>query len=480
MSRRVVVVVLGLLVAAGVIVVAAPDTTRSDVVFSRGDDPGTPRLVISDEIVTVTWFCGGTSALGRSESGEYGGEVVLTNTTDSPSSGTVTVFSIDQQPLVIAVDVAPRSQAVVDLDEAVTASYVSSMVEVDRSEVSVEQISRHPAGDAVSTCTATTSDSWYVADGFTAEGSDMRVLVTNPYPTAAIVDVEISTAAGPRTPDQLQGYVVPPRSLRVLNMEDAGFRDEPVVAVNLRATTGRVVVAKDQHYLGAGRLGHVTSLASPAVSDEWWFADGRLDEGVTERLIIFNPTDDDVEADVVVLGVQALETDYEAASLTVPSREVVTFDVAGVPSISGGSHALLVTALSGPALVVERVITEPAGQSVVTSSMLGLQGEALANEWFASVTAADGDGPALVILNVSPDPTSIDVSSFGPGGPEPVADLTGITLQANERREISLGDVAGRPISIVASDAIVVERLVERNESGLGRLHALALPVRRR
>ncbi|MFZ9852899.1 MAG: DUF5719 family protein, partial [Ilumatobacteraceae bacterium] len=213
MSRRVVVVVLGLLVAAGVIVVAAPDTTRSDVVFSRGDDPGTPRLVISDEIVTVTWFCGGTSALGRSESGEYGGEVVLTNTTDSPSSGTVTVFSIDQEPLVIAVDVAPRSQAVVDLDEAVTASYVSSMVEVDRSEVSVEQISRHPAGDAVSTCTATTSDSWYVADGFTAEGSDMRVLVTNPYPTAAIVDVEISTAAGPRTPDQLQGYVVPPRSL---------------------------------------------------------------------------------------------------------------------------------------------------------------------------------------------------------------------------------------------------------------------------
>ena len=110
--------------------------------------------------------------------------------------------------------------------------------------------------------------------------------------------------------------------------------------------------------------------------------------------------------------------------------------MAGVPSISGGSHALLVTALSGPALVVERVITEPAGQSVVTSSMLGLQGEALANEWFASVTAADGDGPALVILNVSPDPTSIDVSSFGPGGPEPVADLTGITLQANERREI--------------------------------------------
>lgn len=480
MNRRIVAVFLGLVSIAGVVGVALGDTTSSTPVFGRGDDPGTPRLVVSDDVVTVTWFCGGTAALGSSGSGEYGGEVVLTNITDTPSFGNVTVFSIDQDPVVVAVEVAPRSRSVVDLDATITASYVSAMVEVDRSEVTVEQISRHPAGDAVSTCTTTTSDSWFVADGFTAEGSDLRVLVTNPYPTAAIVDVEISTSAGPRTPDQLQGYVVPPRSLRVLNMEDAGFRDEPVVAVNLRATTGRVVVAKDQHYLGGGRLGHLTSLGAPAVSDEWWFADGRVGDGSSERLIIFNPTEDDVEADVVVLGRLAFETDYEAASLTVPSREVVTFDVSGIPAIGSGPHALLVTALNGPALVVERVITDPTGQTVVTSTMLGAQGEALADEWFASVTSNDPDATSLVILNVSPDETTIDVSTYGPGGPEPIAALAGITLQANERREIALGDVAGRPISIVASDAIVVERLVERNESGIGRLSALALPVRRR
>ena len=480
MNRRIVAVFLGLASIAGVVGVALGDTSSSTPVFGRGDDPGTPRLVVSDDVVTVTWFCGGTAALGSSGSGEYGGEVVLTNITDTPSFGNVTVFSIDQDPVVVAVEVAPRSRSVVDLDATLTASYVSAMVEVDRSEVTVEQISRHPAGDAVSTCTTTTSDTWFVADGFTAEGSDLRVLVTNPYPTAAIVDVEISTSAGPRTPDQLQGYVVPPRSLRVLNMEDAGFRDEPVVAVNLRASTGRVVVAKDQHYLGGGRLGHVTSLGAPAVSDEWWFADGRVGDGSSERLIIFNPTEDDVEADVVVLGRLAFETDYEAASLTVPSREVVTFDVSGIPAIGSGPHALLVTALNGPALVVERVITDPTGQTVVTSTMLGAQGEALADEWFASVTSNDPDATSLVILNVSPDETTIDVSTYGPGGPEPIASLAGITLQANERREIALGDVAGRPISIVASDAIVVERLVERNESGIGRLSALALPVRRR
>lgn len=480
MTRRLVSLAISLVLAASLVYVASGDVTVDTAVFATAQDPGTPRLEIRDDVVSVSWFCGGTSALGESESGEYGGEIVLTNPTDTVATATVTVFTIDQDPIVLVVAVDPRASAVVDLDASVTASYVSAMVELDRSEITVEQVSRHPAGDAVATCTTTTSDEWYVADGFTAAGSDLRLLVTNPYPTAAIIDVEISTAAGPRTPGELQGYVVPPRSLRVVNLEDAGFRDEAVVAVSLRASTGRVVVAKDQHFLGSGRLGHVTSLASPAVDEEWWFADGAVGSGITERLVIFNPTESDVQADVVVLGVSGLATEYESTELTVPSREVVSFDVAGIPGLGEGPHGLLVTTWSGPSLVVERVITRPAGQSVVTSVVLGSQGDVLSTEWFASITGSDANEPALVVLNVSPNSVSVDVSSIGPGGPEPVAALVGLTLAPNERRELSLGDVAGRPITVVASDAVIVERSIERNESGIGRLGSLALPIQRR
>ena len=391
----------------------------------------------------------------------------------------MSIFTIDRDPIVVPIDVGARAQEIVDLDAVVTAPFVSAMVEVDRPDVSVEQVSRHPAGDAVSTCTTTTSDQWYVADGFTAAGSDLRLLVTNPYPTAAIVEVEISTAAGPRTPGELQGYVVPPGSLRVLNLEDAGFRDESVVAVSLIASTGRVVVATDQHYLGGGRLGHLTNLASPATSDEWWFADGAVGSGVVERMVIFNPTDTDVQADIVVLGVPGLEAAYDSTALTVPSREVVVFDVAGVPGLAEGSHSVLVTTGSGPSLVVERVVTRPAGQSVVSSALLGAQGDALAAEWFASITSSDGSQPSLVVLNVSPEPVTVEVSSIGPGGLEPVASTAGLVLEANERREISLADVAGRPIVVSASDVVVVERLIERNDSRIGRLNSLALPVQR-
>lgn len=479
MNRRIPSLVVAIGLAGSLAYVVSDDTASTSSMFATGAEPGTPRLVVRDDVVSMTWFCGGTAALGASENGEYGGEVVLTNPTDSPSSSIVSIFTIDRDPIVVNVDVGPRSQETVDLDVAVTASFVSAMVEVDRSEVAVEQVSRHPAGDAVSACTTTTSSEWYVADGFTAAGSDLRLLVTNPYPTAAIVDVEISTVAGPRTPGELQGYVIPANSLRVINLEDAGFRDEPVVAVNLVASTGRVVVAKDQHYLGAGRLGHLAALASPTTSDEWWFADGAFGSGLAERLVIFNPTDDDVEADVVVLGIPGLEEDYDSTSLTVPSREVVTFDVAGVPGLAEGSHALLVTTWSGPSIVVERVISRSTGQSVVTSALLGAQGDALASEWFASITSSDGSQASLVMFNVSPEPVTVEVSSIGPGGPEPLDSAVGLILEANERREIALGGVAGRPIVVSASDIVLVERLIERNESGIGRLNSLALPVER-
>jgi hypothetical protein len=60
-----------------------------------------------------------------------------------------------------------------------------------------------------------------------------------------------------------------------------------------------------------------------------------------------------------------------------------------------------------------------------------------------------------------------------------VASTVGLVLEANERLDIALDEVAGRPIVVAASDVVVVERLIERNDSGIGRLSSLALPVQR-
>lgn len=478
--RRLVAAVLVLAVGIGAFVLSESRPSERPPTFSDRSRQSTPRLERRDDLISASWFCGGVPAIGDTESGEYGGDVIVTNPTEVPASGHVTILATEGAPVEVPFDVEARSQTVIDLNAVVTANFVSAVVDVDAAEVSVEQRAIHPAGDAVAPCANATSSEWYVADGFSAEGSDFRLLVSNPYLTPAIVDIGISTAAGPRTPTELQGFVVPPRSLRVINMEESGFRDEPVVAVSVVATTGQIVVAKDQHFFGGGRLGHVTLLASPSLSDEWWFADGETGEGITERLVMFNPTESDVEADVVVLGLDPTGAIVDPTTLTVPSREVVVFDTAGIAGLDPGRHGLLVSTLSADSLVVERVISRPDGESISTSVILGAQSDAPSIEWFVAVTPDRPLEDALRILNVSAAETSIDVLSVGPGGLEPVAGLEGFRLAPNSQLAVDLTDELGvsRSIVIVSDQPVLVERRLPRTDSNSGRSASLALPVR--
>ncbi len=474
--KRLVGLLAVVLMAIGAVAVADRHADSEPPVFASSLRPGTPRVPDTDGTISATWFCGGVPALGMSESGEYGGEVVVTNPSELPVRGSVTVLSIDQSPLTVPVAVEPRDQTVVDLDQLLKGNYVSAVVEVDQPGVTVEQRSLHPAGDAVSTCANTTSSEWYVADASTPQGSDSRLLISNPYQTPAIVDIAISTSAGPRTPNELQGYVVPPQSLRVVNLEESGFRDEPVLGVSVVASSGRIIVAKDQHFLGGGRLGHVTSLGASSLADEWWFADGEKGSGVSERLVMFNPTDSDIEVDVVMLGVA--NSIIDPTTLTVPSREVVVFDTAGIVGLPDGRHGTLVSTLSASSLVVERVLTRPAGDSISTSVLLGAQGEALLPEWFVSITPKVALEGALVVLNVSPNVARVAVFSIGPGGREPVTGLEGLELAANGTLSIDLVDAIsqGRPVIVVGDQPILVERRLERNTSGNGLAAVLGLP----
>lgn len=476
--RRLVALITIVLMGAGAVFIAERDGESSVTEFASSLRPGTPQVPEVDGAISTTWFCGGVPALGMSESGEYGGEIVVTNQSELPASGSVTILSIDQPPSTSQFAVEPRSQTVVDLDELMKGNYLSAAVEVDQAGVTVEQRSLHPAGNAVSTCANTTSNQWYLADASTPQGSDSRLLISNPYQSPAIVDIAVSTSEGPRTPNELQGYVIPAQSLRVVNLEESGFRDEPVLGVSVVASSGRVVVAIDQHFLGGGRLGHITSLAAPSLSDEWWFADGEKGAGVSERLVMFNPTDQDIEVDVVILGVA--DAVIDPTTLTVPSHEVVVFDTSGIVGLPDGRHGTLVSTLSQSSLVVERVLTRPAGDSISTSVLLGAESSALSSEWFVSVTPTVALENALLVMNVSPNLASVDVYSIGPGGREPIPGLEDLELAANGILSVDLVDTVsrGRPVVVISDQPVLVERRVERNSSGNGLAAVLGLPER--
>ena len=146
------------------------------------------------------------------------------------------------------------------------------------------------------------------------------MILTNPYDDTASVDLRFATAAGESTPAAFQGFTVPPHSVRTIPIAELGARDEPVIAVEVAAERGRLVVGRAQHFLGGGRLGYGVTLAAPALRDQWWFADGETGEGVTETFAIYNPTDTDVQVDAVFLGLPLDSVFGDTPPIDVPAN----------------------------------------------------------------------------------------------------------------------------------------------------------------
>lgn len=478
MMRRITLYVLLLATSIFVFAVTGPNDGSSVAEFSSPALPGTPAVFPNKSLVTSSWFCGGTSAAGESENGTYGGEIVISNPSKVPVVGVMTVLTTDQQPLTRAVDVEPRSQLIVEINSLVTAPYASVFVELNDSSASVEQRALHPAGAAVSPCSNRSSAEWYFADGFSAESSDFRIILTNPYLTPAIVDIGVATQAGARTPTNLQGYVVPPQSIRVLNLPESGFRDEKILAVSVVATSGRLVAAKDQHYLGGGRLGHVLTLGSPSRSDQWWFADGEKGPGISETYMIFNPGEQDVTADIVMLGLDPAVSAVAPISLVIPAQDVVAFDVSAILGLPDGPHGGVVSGQAGANLVVERIVTRPAGSSVATTAVLGAQRGYQSTRWSVPTSTAIAIEDVLIVLNTSGNNGVVTVYSVGPGGEEPVPGLSDIPIAANGLLSIDLIDplAFGRALEVTSDQLILVERRLERTSTLRGRSGSLAFP----
>ena len=126
------------------------------------------------------------------------------------------------------------------------------VVEIEGGTGLGEQRALHPAGDSVSPCANDTCAEWYFADGFTVDGSLETLILTNPYDETASVDLRFATLAGETTPTAFQGFTVPPQSVRTIPIAELGNRDEPVIAVELLASRGRLVAGRAQRRVQLG------------------------------------------------------------------------------------------------------------------------------------------------------------------------------------------------------------------------------------
>ena len=466
--------VLTVLLMAGAAVMARGAAPRDTAEFAPLAPPQNPTAPAST-VWSQMWVCPGLPVNGGEGSG---GDVVILNTATSTLTGQLSVLLGDDSPAPVDIEVAPGERLVVDVGALATARFAGVMVEIFDGEGVVEQRARHPVGDALAPCTPSTSPTWYFADGNTEDGTLEEVILTNPYAGAAVVDLRFVTPSGPRAPQALQGLVLEPGSTTVVRLGDDYAPDEPAVAVALEATAGQFVAGRAQHYLSGGRLGFTLSLGAPAPDDQWWFADGEIGPGITQVISLYNPTDVEVVADVVPLGVPLESVPLEPVQVRVPAGAVSTLNLGDLGQLPDGRHGWLGSSVGEPSLVVERALTRPAGDFVVTAVTMGVHRASPSTRWFAPVGVDEPTPAALVVANTTGVEARVTVSDLGPGGAISLPGLQELVLPASGVLSVDLPAAAnGRPLVVDADVEVVVERVLIRRVGSEGRSSSLAVPT---
>jgi len=473
-------VVLPLLLAA----VAVFDDDAPEAATPTFAGLGTPSMpfVPYGQFLAATWFCAGVPAGGT----DLGGAVTIANTSDAPLLGELTVFT--DAPEVAAAEsdfeVPARGSLEIDLTELQPmGTYLSAMVEISGGGGFVEQRADHPDGSSVSACSNSTSSTWYFADNYTLGNSQEDLVITNPFPDDAILNVSFATdEAGVRNPPQLQGWAVAGQSVSVID-ERYLAKDEAVLAITITATRGRVVGARSQQYLGE-RQGYSMSLGAPAGSTSWTFADGEKGGNVTfERYSIYNLSNEQVEVQPAFLGFFS-DTFTGVDPIIIERNQVASFNLADVPDLPEGPHGLFFESLTGAPIVVERALTRTTDDGPVTTVVRGVE-DAFATpdfgflRWSMAVGSELAVDDVLVVLNLTNAEGTVSVKALGPGGEVDVPGLSGLVLPANGILRIGLPDVdaaLGVPLIVTSTQPIIVERLLPRASDLRGRSGSVALP----
>ncbi|MEC7434620.1 MAG: DUF5719 family protein, partial [Actinomycetota bacterium] len=253
--------------------------------------------VPSDDILESTWFCPGVPATGETD---VGGAVIVTNTSDQPTSARVTFLSDTAAARTKIVDVPAFDRVQVDVDAEQQGTFVATSVEILGGGGLVEQRAFYPAsaglGQSVTPCSINLSSEWYLAEGYTVDLAEQMLLLSNPSADQVVVDVSFHTASGMIEPSVYNGLPVQPYSVRVIDVgvEGGGARGEASVGVSVRAVRGALMVGRSTTADDDRRGGTSISMAAPLLADRWWFADGVKGPQASERFSVLNPTNEAV------------------------------------------------------------------------------------------------------------------------------------------------------------------------------------------
>jgi hypothetical protein len=469
MRRVVVMAVLVLLLAAAAVYDRSDRPGPSVAVSVAGADG--PRAA-SPSALSSSWYCpGGPGVSG----GALQTRVYVLNPGTEPMKGTATVFPSEGAPVSVNLSIGPATSKMLVLGVLAPGPWASALIDLDGGGAVVEQLVSGAPGADTMPCSATASTHWYFASGSTAKDATQSLVLFNPFPDDAIVDLAFATGEGRRVPGDFQGLVVRARTTRVVDI-GAHVRRQDVVSTAASARAGRVIAGQLLVRTAPGVLGVSSTLGAPALGERWYFPDGMVSPTVNERFELFNPGTREAQVDIAL----ALERDEaEPFELTVPAQGRVTLVVNSESRVPKGvPHAALAESVNGVPVVVQRVV-ESGAPRVGRADTLGARHPA--RRWaLAFGDASDATDEWIVVQNPSARSATVSLTALLDGQRVPVEGLQGIVVPAGRRLAFRLGDhikrAAPLALLVTATSDVVVERTLY-SVGGVGVSMSMAVPL---
>ena len=363
-----------------------------------------------------TWFCPG----GSGPAGEAELIIQLASGSDRLRTAVVSVLPGGSDPSearTVDVEIEPRGRVLLKPSEAVPgARWVGAVVEVDGTDVVVEQILAARQGDVGrSTCLTRTASSWLVPHGATrsaVEGERFVIMLLNPFPDIAVADIELVADVGR---DTIDGLVVPAQRVVAVDVTEE-ITVATSVAAFVEVVSGRLAASwiqiADGLIAGSGAR---ASMAVPGAAPLWHLPVAGVGAARQDVVAIANPSADVAEVDLEIMA-EAPGTDVSPIEITVRPGRTALVDLSQQGRLEGiGPFSVTVRSLDDAAVAASihsvTFAADADGEAAATvpGSTATIGSDAAAHRWLVAAEASDsetaaeggGESPILVIVNPS-------------------------------------------------------------------------------
>lgn len=341
----------GLVLVALVTLAAAFDVvlgrSATDMDAEPTASPPSGQMVAVAGALTSTWFCpivyldsAGLNTAGVSTGG-LTAEVVLENITGSQIRASVELRVSNRPTQVIDALVGPFGSETLPLEGVAFESdqFISATVEATSGGLMVTRRFTGDTGRDVANCSSVVTDRWFVAAGDTQRDATNLLVLFNPLPREAIVNVSFGTEleVGALRPQELRGLVVPGASSLVVDVGQH-VRRRDLAAAHIEALAGRIVVDHVTTYDGsAGRRGLSVELAAVETATDWLVHVPAIGSARRQMIGVLNPTDEVAEVRVQLVADQV---GLDGAPVPLTSATAGVIDTASAAVAGGDAMAV--------------------------------------------------------------------------------------------------------------------------------------------